>query len=199
MSKAFSENEKAFIVEKLRAGAMDCMQRYGIRKASVDELVRMAGISKGAFYTFYPSKEILFFEVITMAQEKIQNGLIRKIQDLPGELNESVVSAILFDLFKGITQSFLVSVMRNGDLEYLERKLSAEVMAAHQLDDDAVFKQFCQLLPDVDAKKAGLFSAALRAIALTMLHKQSVGNDVYEDVLKILITGVVSQLFHKNN
>jgi AcrR family transcriptional regulator len=196
MSKAFSENEKALIVEKLRTGAMDCMRNYGIRKTSVDELVRIAGISKGAFYLFYSSKEILFFEVITLAQNKIQSELIQKIQSISGKLNESVVSEILYDLFMEIGQSFLLSVMKNGDFEYLERKLPANVLAAHQLDDDAVFKQFCQLLPNVDTEKAGLFSATLRAIVLTMFHKQSIGNEVYDDVLKILITGIVGQLFH---
>ncbi|MFR5759913.1 MAG: TetR/AcrR family transcriptional regulator [Bacteroides cellulosilyticus] len=31
-----------------------------VRKTSVDELVKYANISKGAFYLFYTSKELLF-------------------------------------------------------------------------------------------------------------------------------------------
>jgi AcrR family transcriptional regulator len=199
MSKAFSEQEKTLIVEKLRTGAMDCMQHYGIRKTSVDELVKIAGISKGAFYTFYPSKEILFFEAITIYQEKIQNNLIQKVEQLATHADEFSVSTILFDAIKEIGQSFLLSVMGNGDLEYLERKLPAKIMIDHQLNDDDVFKRFCTLLPNVNGEKTELFSAALRAIVLTMLHKQAIGETIYDEVLQILILGVVKQLFQSTD
>lgn len=60
MAKKFSDKEKEMIQERLLSKAEICWGKYGIKKTSVDELVRMAGISKGAFYLFYPSKELLF-------------------------------------------------------------------------------------------------------------------------------------------
>ncbi len=49
------------IKDKLKEGALLFIQQQGVRKTSVDELVKYANISKGAFYLFYTSKELLFF------------------------------------------------------------------------------------------------------------------------------------------
>jgi hypothetical protein len=40
-----------------------------------------------------------------------------------------------------------------------------------------------------------VLSAALRAIFMAMLHEQEIGTDVFDDALKILIRGVVNQMF----
>jgi hypothetical protein len=39
------------------------------------------------------------------------------------------------------------------------------------------------------------FSAALRAIFCSMLHKYDIGEEVFDDALKIMIYGVVIQLY----
>ena len=41
-----------------------CLAAYGIRKTTVDELVRRVGIPKGTFYLFYESKGRLIRDVI---------------------------------------------------------------------------------------------------------------------------------------
>ena len=61
MAKAFDDNERKLIKDKLKEGALLFIQQQGVRKTSVDELVKYANISKGAFYLFYTSKELLFF------------------------------------------------------------------------------------------------------------------------------------------
>ena len=62
--KSFSGQERTLIDQRLRAAAAECLERYGVRKTTVDELVRRAGIPKGTFYLFYPSKEALFFSLL---------------------------------------------------------------------------------------------------------------------------------------
>ena len=64
MAKAFDDNERKLIKDKLKEGALLFIQQQGVRKTSVDELVKYANISKGAFYLFYTSKELLFFDTI---------------------------------------------------------------------------------------------------------------------------------------
>ncbi len=64
MGTAFTDNEKNIIKTKLKACASSCMSKYGIKKTTVDELVKEVGISKGAFYKFYDSKELLFLRYL---------------------------------------------------------------------------------------------------------------------------------------
>ena len=74
MVRAFSEKEKGYIKSRLKDAARECLGRFGVRKTTIDQLVEMAGISKGAFYKFYPSKEVLFFSVL----EDYQNSIIEE-------------------------------------------------------------------------------------------------------------------------
>ena len=71
MARSFSEREK----ENIRKSLMDiCKQnwtQYGYKKTSVDEICKQAGISKGAFYLFFESKEALFCEVLCSVQREI--------------------------------------------------------------------------------------------------------------------------------
>lgn len=68
MARSFSEREKEAIRKGLIAACQQSWAQYGYKKTSVDELCRQAGISKGAFYLFFPSKESLFCEVLCLVQ-----------------------------------------------------------------------------------------------------------------------------------
>jgi len=60
MATAFTKQEETIILEKLKNAAKEIDVSLGVRRTTVDQLVAAAGISKGAFYKFYASKELLF-------------------------------------------------------------------------------------------------------------------------------------------
>lgn len=71
MARNFTEREKENIRKKLLEACKQNWTQYGYKKTNVDELCRKAGISKGAFYLFFESKEALFCEVLCLVQEQI--------------------------------------------------------------------------------------------------------------------------------
>ena len=80
MSTAFTDEEKKLIRKKLQKVARECLKRYGVRKTTVDQMVAMADISKGSFYNFYSSKEMLFFTVLEEYQIDIMNRLAEQLE-----------------------------------------------------------------------------------------------------------------------
>ena len=62
--------------------ARRCGVTVGMRKTSVEQLTEAVGISKGSFYKFFDSKELLFFAVLedihtecfTAAQKSLQEN-----------------------------------------------------------------------------------------------------------------------------
>ena len=64
MALAFTKEQEKEIVSRLKKAAREGIAKAGMRKTTVDTLVQAAGISKGAFYKFYTSKELLFFELL---------------------------------------------------------------------------------------------------------------------------------------
>jgi AcrR family transcriptional regulator len=196
MAKAFSDNEKEIIRKRLKDAAKDCLQRFGVRKTTVDELVKMAGISKGAFYLFYSTKEILLFEVMTDFQLKLQNQLLETVNSTKEQLTSDIISNLLFSMMKEVDDSFMITLVQNGDIEYLQRKLPEEIIVKHQFDDDIIWGELCKSLTlSLPDDKLELLSASLRAIAMTMTAKKAIGETYYDEVLLTLVKGVVEQLF----
>ena len=80
MARSFTEQEKENIRRCLREACKKSWTQYGYKKTGVDELCRQAGISKGAFYLFFESKEALFCEVLCCVQEQICDAALEVIE-----------------------------------------------------------------------------------------------------------------------
>ena len=79
MPKSYSEQEREYIRKRLKEEAAKCLARYGVRRTTVDEIVKRVNIPKGTFYLFYKSKELLLFEVIQEQQEHVNRELFQTI------------------------------------------------------------------------------------------------------------------------
>lgn len=87
MARSFTEREKENIRRSLQEACKQSWTQYGYKKTSVDDLCKQVGISKGAFYLFFESKEALFCEVLCSVQEQICNiasEIIKKYKDKDG-------------------------------------------------------------------------------------------------------------------
>jgi AcrR family transcriptional regulator len=74
--------------QRLLESALNVFAHNGYERATVDEIVREAGFSKGAFYVHFESKEDLFWE---MLQERIdkQQELFRQAIDVDQSVEEN--------------------------------------------------------------------------------------------------------------
>ncbi len=198
MAKAFSDNEKTQIVSRLKEIAKKCLLESEIRKTSVDELAKAAGISKGAFYFFFRSKEELFFEVINEYHDTAQESIAARFASVR-EVSPGALTAILYSSYRDISLSFLPKLISGGELEILMRRLPPDVVASHQDDDNAFFSKIFSLLPHLGPADCVRYSAAFRGIFLMLLHKREIGETVFDEVLEMLITGVVRNMFGEVN
>ncbi len=79
MPKWFSEEEKEKIRQQLLEQGEKQFSTFGFKKTNVDEIARAAGISKGAFYRFYESKELLFMDVIEHVEIRSRREIMKAI------------------------------------------------------------------------------------------------------------------------
>jgi AcrR family transcriptional regulator len=195
LPKPFSEKERANIKERLIHEAMHCLKLYGVRKTTVDELVKRANIPKGTFYLFYESKELLFFDVFTAYHDALHADIFKQLEQFIEPIDSEQLTELIFGLYLKVEGSFLYHFMTSGDLELLMRKLPQEAVEAHALKDELSIETLLSLAPHLKPENTKSFSAALRAIFLSMLYKREIGEDVFGDALKIMIRGVVTQMF----
>ncbi len=198
MPKPFSEREKAFIRKRLKEETIACLEKYGIRKTTVDELVRRVKIPKGTFYLFYPSKELLVFDVFLGFHESIHNEFIAAIKKIGQQPSPEQIATLIFHLYKQVEASFFYRFAVNGEMEWLLRKLPPEVAKAHAEVDDISIENFISLIPGIKEVNVPVFSAALRGVFLSMLHKQEIGENVFDEALKLMIRGIILQMLGGN-
>ncbi len=76
--------------ERILAAALDAFARYGYAATGVAEICRRAGVTKGAFYHHFPTKQAVFLEMLERWLGRIEERL-RSIhsgeETVPQELN----------------------------------------------------------------------------------------------------------------
>jgi len=196
MPKTFSDNERALIKQKLLREAEQCLAQFGVKKTTVDEIVKRVNIPKGTFYLFYASKELLFFDVFCVFHDEVQKKLLAEIGGMKDKLDPESLTGLIFGLYKMVEGSFLLRLMTNGEMELLIRKLPPEIAVRHAEQDDFSVEQLVNLVPNMGSKHIRAYSGALRGIFVSMLHKHEIGDDIFDEALKIMIRGIALQMFH---
>ncbi len=195
MPKTFTNQEREYIKQKLMSEARQCLTRFGVRKTTVDELVKRANIPKGTFYLFYESKELLFFDVLCTLHDEIQTKLLSEITNIKEGMNAKKLTELILSLYKMVEDSFLLKLISDGDMELLIRKLPPEVAEKHAEKDDFSVEQLVSLVPNMKSDNIRAFSAALRGVFLSMLHRHEIGDEFFDDALRVMVHGVVIQMF----
>ncbi len=198
MPKAFSEQEKEIIRRQLRDKGKRLFELRGLRKTSVDEITQAAGISKGAFYLFYPSKEDLFIEIMEQIESELRESVLgqtlRPDEDARENLRRILNGFLLtYDTYP------LLKTFREADFDYLLRKLPPERLKEH-MDRDSRF--FEGLLKKV--KREGIAVKVPPRVAMNLVyslllvsfHRQDFGEAAYADNIRILtdlVAGYITQ------
>lgn len=195
MPKSFSEAEKAFIKKRLMEETEACLAVYGVRKTTVDELVRRVRIPKGTFYLFYESKEALIFDVILKLNTEIQENMVRRVAAMENKPDVEQLTDLLYNLYRSLDGSFLLKLVENGELEFYMRSAPAKFVEQNVAADDFMVGKLISLFPNMDPQKTKLFSGALRAIFLMPLYRDKIACEPFDEMLKLIIRGVVRQMF----
>ncbi len=137
MPKAFTEHEKELIGNRLLEQGYKLFSAYGLKKTNVEEIAKAAGISKGAFYNFYGSKEELFMDVIEQVELRIRQEVLAVV-DLPGATPRARLFAVLKKAFDYFTQLPILQFIAGSDYDLLFRRIPAEKLQEH-LASDQIF------------------------------------------------------------
>ncbi|MCI8638125.1 MAG: TetR/AcrR family transcriptional regulator [Coprococcus sp.] len=195
MPKSYSEQEREYIRKRLKEEAAKCLARYGVRRTTVDELVKRVNIPKGTFYLFYKSKELLLFEVIQEQQRSINDKLYQAISDIVDtSFSAEKLTDVIFEFYKKTEEMLILGMLNVDEVELLARKLPREIVEEHLQDDTDTIEKMLALFPvkrEVDIK---VISSAFHAVYYATLHKAEIGEEHYDKALRVLIYGIVTQI-----
>lgn len=194
MPKCYSEQEREYIRTRLKEEAAKCLSSYGIRKTTVDEIVKRVNIPKGTFYLFYPSKELLLFEVLLEQHEQVEKQMMETIASInPEEYNAETLTNIIVKFFKMTEEMPILKLMNSKEIELLVRKLPYGVLEEHFGHDNSMVEKIFSAFPTKKGIDTDAISAAFHAIYFATLHKEEIGKEHYDEALYMLVKGVVDQ------
>ncbi len=195
MPKVYSEEERRDIVNRLKTEANMLMLEKGVKKTTVDELVKRAGIPKGTFYLFYPSKEMLLFDCAQDFHEEVDEFVSKGMEQADGvEAVEDVIMGAV-----NITQNSCLRVLLEPEsMNLILSKLPKEVLEKHRQEDADRGEKIIETLAAKNGISVKELSGAFTMILFGTMYKQVVGEDVIEGSTRLLVRGLVKQLFEGN-
>lgn len=194
--KPFSDQEKEIVKTKLIDAAEKSLAAAGIRKTSVDELARTAGISKGAFYLFYESKELLFLDALEREQTRIHEAILARVAQARSP-REGFVTAVVQMYRDFIAKPWLLN-FTGEDYEILLRRIPQERIQQHIELDDASTRRLQALLGERADIQPEVLSAALRLLFLGTLRRKEVGEEQTDAAFEFLVQAIADRLFRED-
>jgi AcrR family transcriptional regulator len=173
MPKAFTEQEKELIRKRLLEQGHRQFSAYGLRKTNIEELAEAAGISKGAFYLFYASKEALFMDVVEQIEQRFRQELLSMV-DLPGPSPRARLFALLHRAFHRVKTIPLLRFLTGSDYDLLLRRVPPETFQEHVAQDRAFINELitrCQNAGIPLLAQPEEIIRLLYPLVLTVLHE----------------------------
>jgi AcrR family transcriptional regulator len=180
MPKGFTEQEKAWIRQRLTEQGYRLFSTYGLKKTTVEELSEAAGISKGAFYLFYDSKEALFMHVAEETAEKRFRREVMQVVDLPGPSPRARLLVILQKIFSLFQSTPMLQYFSGSDYNLLLRRIPPEKLQQHLAGDLAFFQELiarCRLAGIPIQVPPEEIMRLLYVLVLGVMHRDDFGSD----------------------
>ncbi len=190
---AFTEEQDETIRRDLIREARCCGVTVGMRKTSVEQLTEAVGISKGSFYKFFDSKELLFFAVLEDIHTECFAAAQKSLQENAAIDPASRTAAAILAACRWLSETKAFVFIEN-DAEFLLHRLPEEVKTAHYHDDEMHIRLLLEKYDLVPNRGISLAAATVRGLILTVSHKEQIGK-LYPQVLETLVYGACRELF----
>lgn len=196
MPKAWSEDEKEHIRSVLQREGRTLFERFGLRKTTVEDLAGAAGISKGAFYLFYESKEELYFDIIEAVEREFKKNLFNDVFR-SGESRYQSLRRFFRRFFDLLITVPIYRGLSSRDYEYLMRKLPGDTVERHMNGDlEETARYFGEWMERGYIRKMDLetLNGLLMSLVFLILHRDDIGSERFDAVKEIWVEMICQYL-----
>jgi AcrR family transcriptional regulator len=193
MPRAFTATERDAIRKRLLVAGQDLFARRGIRATTVEQLARAAGISKGAFYFFYPSKEALFFAIV----EEVETGMQARLEERVAEAPHDAPRFLLRAALQAREENPLFDVATSEEALTVMRTMPPEVQVAFLRRDVEMTESIAARLAAAGVPmnvSPEVLAGLLRAMVFVGMHREDLGAGLAPAVEDFLVDALTAAL-----
>jgi AcrR family transcriptional regulator len=194
---SFTEVEKAHIREELLEVGRELFATRGLKKTSIEDLTRPAGIAKSSFYAFFESKEALYLELLMMERRRMKEEISATFP-ATDDARETIAHFLRAAIREIETTVFTRRVITHPEeWRTVTRRVSPEQMEANIAESTLATLSFIRKGQEdgriIDAKPE-VIAGVVRAVVTLTAHKDDIGRDIYPEVLEMMIDFVAKGL-----
>lgn len=190
--------------EIIREAAMAEFVRVPFEKASINKIIKEAGISRGSFYTYFEDKHDILAYIFENAAENFQAAWERNAKRNQGNLWKTVESLIDENVFDSqgtlmqLVKNFVDSVQMYGVTNHLSKGMSpgqfSMLMAMYESIDKSDFRD--QSIESFGMLISMIFFEMGRGLEWYCIHPEDEENikEVFRKKLDILQYGIRKQI-----
>lgn len=192
----FSDAERERIRERLLEGGYRLFTTRGLKKTSLEDLTRPAGIAKSSFYSFFDSKEALFLELMVRQWPEVEERLYAPLREA-GDAREALsrfLRAMVGELERDpLGRRFLT---HPEELEMVMRRVGpAEQEVGHRNMSPVVgFIERGQEEGRIVEGDPEVMAGVMAAVGMLPFFEREIGERVYPSVLEMMIELVAGGL-----
>jgi len=189
MPRAFTDEERKQITQRLLEAGQKQFTTYGLKKTNVEELAAAAGISKGAFYLFYESKEALLMDLMEQAEVRYRQEVLAVV-DSPGLSARDRLYTVLKKAFTLWKTFPILQLFARSDYALLSRQIPLEKLQQHLMSDQRFVQELitrCREAGIPIVATAEQLTGLFYIILFATLHESDLGSDSFHGALDLLL------------
>lgn len=192
----FSNDKREEIRHNIQEASTNLFSRYGVRKTTIEDIVRAAGIGKGTFYLFYPSKEDLLFELIRRGYSP-REEFLQKLERAD-KVNVEDFKAAFKTMIKKLAENPLLHILyQSGDEDFIVHVISREKLEEHSKDDEYFIQTLLHIMRQKGfspKRSPEIINGLFHLIWLSLIYRDDINKNGFDEITDIIIDMVCQQL-----
>ena len=191
MPKIFSEADRDNIRLKLLNNGREQLKTKRCKNISVAELAYEAGIAKGTFYNFFPSKELYFYEIMLLIRDENRAELL--------ELAEAPSYEALYEtMYRRYTQvKTIYDYFEPDELKMIFRTLPEKEIESDE-NSAALAKRLISVCTDNEDIKAEVVVNLMNIAASASANRRFLIEEHYCETISVLAKAIADYIYGGN-
>lgn len=188
MGKPFTDSEKEYYKKRILEEGRKKFSTEPFKDVKIIDIAIAAGIGKGSFYTFFSSKEELFFYLIGEVEKDIHKMIIQKLSSAT-DVKEGLKSVMTEIIHMVRKDEMMKTMLDDRLLSSMIEKLKPETIEQMYNRDGDLISGIVEMGLELKVNKA-IAVDMLRSVFFTMQFEKELGSDpdkFYENYVDMTI------------
>ncbi len=191
MPQIFDKIGRDKIKEQLLEAGFELIKLYGLKKTSVADISKKAGIATGTFYNFFPSKEEFVYQLIVYKRNATKEAFSQMTAS--GKADKDLFREYLRQAF--LSDNNIFDYLSEEEINMLNSRWPETHWKNTENDERStkwLFDNLKHVSPNCDWK---VFVNLCKSISLIRYGKDRLHEDVYEETMNLHINTIVQYVF----